>query len=413
MGRIQSFGGVFRAIADDLDHFRRVRGARTPGERARVAFEWRLWCLAVHRFGQWVYGPQPGRLRPLLKLVFHALDAVARLVGRCQIEVIADIGARCFLAPYGSLFIAGPVGDDVTFHGDVTVGWGGRGLKSGVARVGSRVSLGPGAVVAGPVQVSDGASVGANGVAVSDLSQAGYYAGAPAVRLDEPSPERIVPSWSREPRGPQDEEEPMDREEFWAPFRRDLARYLPPRPGGRAPIWSVLRTAATTPGVWACFVYRLRRSLATGPSWSRDLLLLATWPLEVAVKLAAGITLDRRAQIGAGFFIGHFGSIHVGPGVRIGEGCNIGQNCFVGPAAAGAPRVGDRVYIGVGAKIVGPFGVGDGAAIGANAVVLADVPPMAVVVGNPARVVGGQGSTGLLEPLFHEGPGASGSPGSG
>jgi hypothetical protein len=61
MGKIRSFRGLVRWIANDLEHFYRICQARTPAERLRVVLEARLWCLAVHRFGQWVYGPQPGR----------------------------------------------------------------------------------------------------------------------------------------------------------------------------------------------------------------------------------------------------------------------------------------------------------------------------------------------------------------
>ena len=125
------------------------------------------------------------------------MNALARFAGRCHIEVTADIGERCFLAPSGTMFIGGRIGDDVTFHGDVTVGWGGRGSGSGVPIVGSRVSVGPGAVLVGPIHVSDGASVGANAVAISDLPGAHCYIGAPALRDERLSPEEIDPIWSQ------------------------------------------------------------------------------------------------------------------------------------------------------------------------------------------------------------------------
>jgi serine O-acetyltransferase len=64
----------------------------------------------------------------------------------------------------------------------------------------------------------------------------------------------------------------------------------------------------------------------------------------------------------------------------------------------GAPRIGNGVDIGAGAKILGPIRVGDGAVIGANAVVLDDVPPGALAVGIPARIV----RTGAPRPVSLE-----------
>ncbi|GAC1540121.1 MAG: hypothetical protein NVS2B9_07170 [Myxococcales bacterium] len=398
MAKVPSLRILLRRLGDDLDHFCRVYDARTRAQRLGVALEPRFWCLVAHRFGQWVYGPQPGLARPLLKAVFHLLDTLSRIAGRCQIEVGADLGERCFLSPYGNLFIVGPIGDDVAFHGDVTVGFGGRGARSGAPVVAARVSLGPGATLVGPLRVGEGVAVGANAVAASDLASAGSYAGAPARRQQALPPEACVPLWSPV------EETPMTREPFWSCFLRDVDRHCAGVQRSPWPSLSTLRTATTTAGIWACLVYRLQRAVPAGPSWLRAVLLLSTWPLQAAVRLGTGIVLDRRARIGAGFFVGHFGSIYVGPGVRIGAGCNIGQNCFLGRTEAGAPRVGDRVYVGVGAKILGPVEVGDDAAIGANAVPFADVPAMAVVVGNPARIISRQGSTGLLEALPHDGP---------
>ena len=68
-----------------------------------------------------------------------------------------------------------------------------------------------------------------------------------------------------------------------------------------------------------------------------------------------------------------------------------------GPGArAGAPVIGNNVFIGAGAKIIGRIQVGDGAAIGANAVVTRDVPAGAAVGGVPARVISNEGSTGYV-----------------
>jgi serine O-acetyltransferase len=118
--------------------------------------------------------------------------------------------------------------------------------------------------------------------------------------------------------------------------------------------------------------------------------------LQTAVRIMTGIHLDVDAAIGPGFYIGHHGSVFVGPGVSIGRTCSIGQMALVAQAGPegrrGTPSIGDRVFLGAGCKVLGGVTVQDGAAIGSNAVVLTDVPQNAVMVGVPARVVGYAGS---------------------
>jgi serine O-acetyltransferase len=118
------------------------------------------------------------------------------------------------------------------------------------------------------------------------------------------------------------------------------------------------------------------------------------------VRFTVDIHLDVQSEIGPGLYVGHFKSIHVGPGVRIGSECNIGQMCFLGGAergcAPGTPIVGDRVFLGVGSKTMGGVRIGNDVAIGANAVILDDVPDRAVVAGNPAKVVSHAGSEDFI-----------------
>ena len=80
--------------------------------------------------------------------------------------------------------------------------------------------------------------------------------------------------------------------------------------------------------------------------------------------------------------------------------CNLSQGVTIGIGGRGerrgVPRVGDRVYFGPGAKVFGPIVVGDDVAIGANSVVNRDVPPRAVAVGVPFRVVSLEGSFDLV-----------------
>lgn len=113
-----------------------------------------------------------------------------------------------------------------------------------------------------------------------------------------------------------------------------------------------------------------------------------------------GIDISRDARIGAGLYIGHFGGIVVNAAVAIGNNCNLSHGVTLGRInrgdRAGCPTIGDDVYIGPGAKILGRISIGDRAAIGANAVVIEDVPADVAVGGVPARVISQRGSEGYV-----------------
>jgi serine O-acetyltransferase len=108
-------------------------------------------------------------------------------------------------------------------------------------------------------------------------------------------------------------------------------------------------------------------------------------------KFFTGIEIHPGATIGHGLFIDH------GTGVVIGETAEIGDNCtlYQGVTLGGTgkdigkrhPTLGNNVMVGAGAKILGPFKVGDNAKIAANAVVLSEVPSDSTAVGIPARIV--------------------------
>ncbi|MEJ2248752.1 MAG: serine O-acetyltransferase [Candidatus Lokiarchaeota archaeon] len=110
---------------------------------------------------------------------------------------------------------------------------------------------------------------------------------------------------------------------------------------------------------------------------------------ELARELTS-IEIHPGAKIGSDFFIDH------GTGVVIGETSEIGDNCtlYAGVVLGGTslepvkrhPTLGDNVVVGTGAKLLGPISIGDNARIGANSVVVEDVPAHSVVVGIPARV---------------------------
>lgn len=102
-----------------------------------------------------------------------------------------------------------------------------------------------------------------------------------------------------------------------------------------------------------------------------------------------GIELPYSAQVGRRVVIEHQGGIVIHGNSVIGDDCVIRQNCTLGirrmSAPDDAPVLGNRVDVGAGAVILGRVHIGDGAAIGANAVVLSDVAPGRVAVGIPAQ----------------------------
>ena len=163
------------------------------------------------------------------------------------------------------------------------------------------------------------------------------------------------------------------RDDFKAVFERDPA------------VRSVLEIVFCYPGFHALQFYRLAHAL-----WVRGFYFLGRLVSHFG-RFFTGIEIHPGARIGHGFFIDH------GMGVVIGETAEIGDNCtlYHGVTLGGTswakekrhPTLGDNVVVGSGAKILGPFTVGDNAKIGSNSVVVKEVPPNATVVGVPGRMV--------------------------
>lgn len=101
-----------------------------------------------------------------------------------------------------------------------------------------------------------------------------------------------------------------------------------------------------------------------------------------------GIEINPISAIGPGFYIGHYGCIFVRG--EIGKNCSISQGVSLGSKGAGKsngwPTLGDNVYIGAGAKVLGAIHIGDNVVVGANAVVTKAVPANSLAVGVPAII---------------------------
>ena len=179
----------------------------------------------------------------------------------------------------------------------------------------------------------------------------------------------------------------MSKLGIFAAFREDLKRHFDP--GMSLP--AKAKTVLTTQGIWATAVYRFGQWVyrdAPGPV--RAPLKLSYQVAAKVVEMTTGISVPASANIGPGFYIGHFGTIIVHPDTVMGSGCSIGQGVTIGTAGRGknaVPRFGDRVYLGAGSKVLG-----DDVAVGANAVVTKSLPSGVTAVGIPAKVVRGPGA---------------------
>jgi serine O-acetyltransferase len=163
------------------------------------------------------------------------------------------------------------------------------------------------------------------------------------------------------------------REDIQCVFERD--------PAARS-VWEVL---TCYPGFHALQLHRVSHGL-----WKMGLRWLARFASHIA-RFLTGVEIHPGATIGRRVFIDH------GMGVVIGETAEIGDDCtlYHGVTLGGVswnkgkrhPTLGKGVVVGAGAKILGPFTVGEGAKVGSNSVVVKAVPPGATVVGIPARIV--------------------------
>jgi serine O-acetyltransferase len=168
-----------------------------------------------------------------------------------------------------------------------------------------------------------------------------------------------------------------------AEIRRDVAAAKSRDPAARAV--GSLEILAAWPGVHALLAHRVAHAL-----YGSRLPLLPRL-IAALTRAITGIEIHPAAQIGNGFFIDHGMGVVIGETAEIGDDVTMYQGVTLGGTgfATGKrhPTVQDNVTIGSGAKLLGPITVGHGAKIGANSVVIHDVPPNSTVVGNPGHPV--------------------------
>jgi serine O-acetyltransferase len=165
--------------------------------------------------------------------------------------------------------------------------------------------------------------------------------------------------------------------------RKDVAAAHERDPAARGV--SSMEILASWPGVHALLAHRVSHALHQAG------VPLVPRILGTAARAVTNIEIHPAARIGDALFIDHGTGVVVGETAEIGDNVTLYQGVTLGGTgfATGKrhPTVEDNVTIGSGAKLLGPITVGHGAKIGANSVVITDVPPNATVVGNPGHVV--------------------------
>jgi len=155
--------------------------------------------------------------------------------------------------------------------------------------------------------------------------------------------------------------------------------------------WNTYERDWTRQGFWVMVVYRFGRwRYGIRQRWLRLPFSFVYKLMKVGSQILTGIELPCEVSLGRRFLIEHFGDIIISGDTVIGDDVIVRNGVTIGlrrTRERGAPVIGNRVDIGAGAKILGPIRIGDDVAIGANAVVITDVPANSLAVGVPARII--------------------------
>lgn len=189
---------------------------------------------------------------------------------------------------------------------------------------------------------------------------------------------------------------------LWQTIRADLYRY-----GGATGVRGWLREYLRTPGFRYTFYLRKvayygarKRGLGLVPYLYNRLWLNH-------YRFRYGFEISPWTTVGPGFYLGHFGGVVISPFAVLGSNVNIAQGVTIGAASRGArrgaPTLGNRVWVGANAVIVGRVTIGDDVLIGPGAYVNFDVPEKSIVIGNPGQVVSQAGSMGYINHVMGEG----------
>lgn len=148
---------------------------------------------------------------------------------------------------------------------------------------------------------------------------------------------------------------------------------------------STAEVLLTYSGLHAVLAYRLSHALYTRRHY------LSARVVSQSARFLTGIEIHPGAKIGKGLFIDHGSGVVIGETAELGDNCTLYQGVTLGGTGKDTgkrhPTLGNNVLCGAGAKVLGPFKVGDNSKVAANAVVLKEIPPDCTAVGIPAKVV--------------------------
>jgi serine O-acetyltransferase len=183
--------------------------------------------------------------------------------------------------------------------------------------------------------------------------------------------------------------------DLWQTLRADLFRYRGQT--GRRAFWSAY---LREPGFrFTCYLRKTAHYSSRKKSFA-VIAYLYNRVLYHHYRFRYGFDISPTTHIGPGLYIGHFGGVVVNPHAVLGANVNIAHGVTIGAASrgprTGAPTLEDRVWVGANAVLVGNIVIGHDALIAPGAYVNFDVPPMAVVLGNPGKVVSSEGSIGYV-----------------
>ena len=148
---------------------------------------------------------------------------------------------------------------------------------------------------------------------------------------------------------------------------------------------TTLQVIFAYPGVHAIWGHRISHWL-----WNRGARVAGRVFAELT-RILTGVEIHPGAVLGSGLFIDHATGVVIGETAEVGDDVTIFHGVTLGGTGADTgkrhPTIGDRVIVGAGAKILGPIKIGDDSRIGANAVVVKEVPSSSVVVGVPGQII--------------------------
>lgn len=143
----------------------------------------------------------------------------------------------------------------------------------------------------------------------------------------------------------------------------------------------------SNPATWPLLVYRFGRAAQRLPQPLRGIGSRLYGVAKLGLDLTVGTVLHRETEIGEDLLLIHAHNIKVHPTAVLGARVRLNHDVTIGmqPDSPTAPRIGNDVLIGAGAKVLGPITIGDGAIIAANSLVISDVPAGHTAMGVPAR----------------------------